>query len=298
MDFIVIFAAMAANVITARIFKPYTNWIVSLFNELSEFFGKKTYKKASRFGVIFAIAVIVIILAGVEIATSALYTKSYVYRYIIYAVTVYFTVCVGQIVGMMSKLSKNLSDADYCEQLMKELFIAGVKKQDDTNRTKFFVKGFARVLAEKTVMPLLLIVVFGPAVTLAYAFINTMARSDLNENVKKHGFADFAIKLNNIVSIPAYIMLSFALFIANWVFSIKSARKKMKFVDKCEYRLLLFGKSDKLTKAYVNTLKWLTVGMVFVILLALLCVYIFVQAVVAGMGLDDYIDYWNKHTSE
>lgn len=298
MDFIIIFAAMAANVITARIFKPYTHWIIAIFNDISEYFGKKTYKKASRIGAFITIVSAVLIWLTSDLLIAALSSGSYIYRYIIYALTVYFTVCIGQTVGVLSELSKNVSNAEHTESLMKEFFVTGFKKRDEMNQKRLIVRALARVLAEKIVMPLLLIVIFGPPVTLVYAFVNTLARSDMSENVKRHGFADLAVKLNNIVSVPAYEVLSLALFAANWVLSVKSDCKGLKLYEKCEKRLLSFDKDRALTKTYVTILKSIIIGMAFVLFIALLCAYIFVQAVFAGMGLDDYIDNWNKGASE
>lgn len=298
MDFVVIFAAMVANVITARIFKPYTHWVVAFFNWISECFEKKPYKKVYRFGTVFTVTVTAVILISVDLITAALFDKSYVYRYIVYGLIVYFTVCIGQVTNILSKLSKNLHDKDYVSVLTEEFLIADRKGTDDANSKKLFTEAFARVLAEKIIMPLLLIMILGPSIALAYAFVNTLARSDLHSDVKSHGFADFAVRLNDLVSIPAYAVTSFALFVANWVCGINMSCKKMRFVSKCQTRLYAFENTKKLSPMYIKTLKWLTFGVAFVVAFAVLCAYIFVQAVFAGMGLDDYIDYWNKDTAE
>lgn len=298
MDFIIIFAAMIVNLITARIFKPYTHWAVAFFNWISECLEKKPYKKIFRLGTFFTITVTVVILISVDLVTAALFDKSYVYRYIVYGLTVYFTVCTGQVVNILSKLSKNLNNEDYVLLLAEEFLIAEWQCTDDVNSKRIFVRAFSRILAEKIIMPLLLVMILGPGVALAYAFVNTLARSDLHSNVKTHGFADFAIKLNDFVSMPAYMVTAFALFVANWVFGIKIGCKKMRFVSKCEARLSAFEKSKSLSLIYIKKLKWLTIGIAFVVAFAVLCAYIFVQAVFAGMGLSDYIDYWNKDTAE
>lgn len=298
MDFIIIFAAMIANVITAKIFKPYTHWAVAFFNWISECFEKKPYKKVFRLGTFFTIMVTAILLISVDLATAALFDKSYVYRYIVYGFTVYFTVCVGQVTNILSKLSKNLHNEDYVSVLMGEFLISDWKDTGDVNSKKIFVRAFSRVLAEKIIMPLLLIMILGPGVTLAYSFVNTLARSDFHQNVKTHGFADFAIKLNDFVSIPAYMVTAFALFVANWVLGIKIGCKIFRFVSKCETRLSAFENSKNLSPMYIKMLKWLTPGIAFLVAFAVLCAYIFAQAVFAGIGLGDYIDYWNKDTAE
>lgn len=298
MNFIIIFSAMIANVITAKIFKPYTHWQVTFFTRIAEYFEKKTYKKAFRFGTAFTLVATVLIWVSVDLLAAALFDKSYIYRYIVYGLTVYFTVCVGQVMGILSKISGNFSDEDYVFVLTEEFLIPDWNGTKAINAKKVFVKAFARILAEKIIMPLLLIMIFGPSVTLAYAFLNTLARSDLSQAVKSHGFADFAIRLNNLVSLPAYMVTSFALFVANWVFNVKIGCKKMRFVSKCETRLSAFENDKNLSSAYIKTLKTLTCGIAFTFAFAVLCAYIFMQAAFAGMGLDDYIDYWNKDTAE
>ncbi len=293
MDFIFIFLVLIANILTARLFLPYTMWMVRFLAARSNDLARKKYSVVAKWGRAVTVVAVVLIWVGVEWLDGVASKQSSFYSYLITALTVYFCVGVGQVTAILSKLYKNTENDTYTRQLWSYLLIPCVDKVDHTNSSKIVTGALVRLIAERVMMPLLLVYTLGEGAALAYVFVNTFARSDGHESIKAHGFADFAIKVNNFVSQPGYWVMNAVLVVFCWFLGVKRSYKGAKITEKCTARVSVIT-DWIINPAYYRRISLLLPWMAVLAALAFTSVYIFIQAVLAVAGLGEYIDFWEK----
>ena len=297
MEFIVIFLSLMVNLVLGGLFRPYTKWVNDIICSISNSTAKKPYKKVKRFGGAVVWIGLALIWVVVELVYSTLVEHSSAYGYAIYAFVVFFCIGVGQTVHLLIKMSKNTENTVFFGELCERLQI-DISKVDPQSQKRVINSAIAKIFAEKIIAPLVLIFYVGPGATLAYSFVNVIASADSSPNMKTHGFADVAVKLNGVVTKPVYWLSSVILKIANWVHGIKVDAKGIKSRGCAERRFLAVDKQHLYTKRYFKIASLYIIIMTVVTFFALLSCYIFVEAVFAGLGLDEYLDYWNKNTTE
>ena len=297
MEFIVIFLSLAVNLVLGGLFRPYTKWVNDIVCSISNSMAKKPYKKAKRIGGAVVWIGLALIWVVVELVYSTLVEHSSAYGYAIYAFVVFFCISAGQTVHLLVKMSNNTENTVFFGELCERLQV-DISKVDPQSQKRVINSAIAKIFAERIIAPLVLIFYVGPGATLAYSFVNAIASADSSFVMKTHGFADVAVKLNNAVTMPAYWLSAVILKIANWVQGIKIDTKGIKSRGSAERRFLAVDKQNNPTKRYFKIISLYIIITTAVTFFALLSCYIFVEAVFAGLGLDEYLDYWNKNTTE
>ncbi len=293
MDFLIIAGALLFNILTARVFMPYTLWITKAHCGVSGSLFKKRYKTVARWGVFVAVFGALLIWTAVDTASMFLQVLSPVYNYILTALIVYFFISCGQITGIFKKMKRNLHNEVYMKQLFGYLLVKDSEKLDDAKYQKAFTEVTARLIAEKIVMPALLLFILGNGAVLAYAFINGMAYSDNYTELKAHGYADFAIKLNRALSLPGYFVLSGLLWAVKWIFNLKFKVKSEGFRERCIKQIAGFSSTDRFDRNCIRSARALVYSCTLLLLPIVFSIYIFIQTVLAAIELDMYWDFWN-----
>ncbi len=293
MDFVIFFAILLVNVLTAKFFKPYSQLFVGMFKDISILMSKKKYTTMKRVGNLLTVVGATAIWLTLGLITPYVTESFVIYGYIIYGLTIYFCVGAGQIIGLLRKLANNFNNEVFAEELYGRLMIKDFSAMNDKQRSKAVISALARVVSEKIINPVLYVLILGPGAAWAYKWINTVAISDNHPDVRLHGFADGAIFINKILSVPGYFAASVLLRLALWVFGIKINCKGLPFMQKCEraFQCLTDGEPDSLFYKRAAAVISVTV---LVGAVAAVCTYIFVQAAWAGIGLGEYWNFWNK----
>lgn len=293
MNFWVVICALALNIATGWLFKPYALWITRLHTGLAQRLSAKKYKTVVRYGGTIAIACAIFIWFIVDYLIMLLEYQSEVYSYIAYGVVIYFCTCCGQITGIIRKFSGNTKNTVFIRQLFGYMLVPDAAKAESNRFKKLFSQATVRLVAEKIVMPFMLLLVFGAGATAAYSFINHFASSDNSEEMTLHGYAATAVSLNKIISAPGYAMLSLLLWAVKWILNMKFCFKGYKLHERCEKQLSAFESSPMLTERFIRSTGAIVYACTVMMLLILISLYIFVQAAFAAFGLDEYWDFWS-----
>lgn len=293
MNFWVIICTLTLNIATGWLFKPYTTWITHLHARLAQRLSVKKYKTVVRCGGAIAIICAIFIWFIVDHLIMLSEYQSEVYSYIAYGIVIYFCTCCGQITGIIRKFSGNTKNTVFVRQLFGYMLVPEASKAESNKFKKLFVQATVRLIAEKILMPFMLLLIFGAGATVAYSFINHFARSDNSEEMTSHGYASTAIFLNRIISAPGYAVLSLLLWAVKWILNMKFCFKGYKIHERCEKQLSAFESSPMLTEHFIKSTGAVVYACTVMMLLILISVYIFVQAALAAFGLDEYWDFWS-----
>ena len=125
-------------------------------------------------------------------------------------------------------------------------------KAENVKFKRMFSGAVSKLIAEKIVMPFLLIMIFGAGATAAYAFISHFANADNHEEMTVHGYAAVATTINKYASLPGYAILSMLLWAIKWVLNMKFSVKKLKFAERCGKQLYSFENGGSLTDSFVK----------------------------------------------
>lgn len=293
MNFWVVICALALNIATGWLFKPYALWITRLHTSLAQRLSVKKYKTFVRYGGAIAIACAIFIWFIVDYLIMLLEYQSEVYSYIAYGVVIYFCTCCGQITGILRKFSGNTKNTVFIRQLFGYMLVPDATKAESNRFKKLFSQATVRLVAEKIIMPFMLLLIFGAGATAAYSFINHFAISDNSEKMTLHGYASTAVSINKIISTPGYAVLSLLLWAVKWILNMKFCFKGYKLRERCEKQLSAFENSPMLTERFIRSTGAIVYACTVMMLLILIALYIFVQAAFAAFGLDEYWDFWS-----
>ena len=293
MNFWVMISALMLNMLTGWLFRPYTGWITRIHVSAARSLAAKKYKTSVMCGRIVAIAGLVLIWIAVDYTIMLLEYQSKIYSYIIYGLIVYFCTGCGQVAGIIRKFKGNTGNDSFIRQLLGYMLVPNAEKLDKNRFKKDFTNASVRLIAERIIMPFIILMFLGAGAVTAYAFINHFAHSDSHDDVESHGYALTAIKLNNVISWLGYAVLSLLLWAIKWVFGMKFSFKNVKFRQRCAMQIAALANDEKLTDNYVKTLNANTYMCAVLLLLLLISVYVFIQTALAALGLDEYWDFWN-----
>lgn len=293
MNFVVIVCAVLLNIILGRLFLPYARGIVGIHIAASKYFAKKPYKKSVAWGTVFTFIGIISIWIIIDHMIMLLEYQSKIYGYILYGLTCFFCLGTGQLLGILRKCADNTDNRPFLKQLFEIMLIPELKKLADVSYKKAFTVATARIIAEKIIVPSVIMLFFGAGATVAYAFVNTLAWSDNHIEISAHGFAKSAVTVNRYISWIGYVILSLILWAFKWVFGMRFENKTGKYRERAAMQLFEFSKGNQLTKKYVKHVMRLVYGCTLVVFLMLIAVYIFIVTTLAALGLDEYWDFWN-----
>ncbi len=300
MNIWVVLIALGLNILAGRVFRPYSSVIINLSAEFSRKTAKWRYKKIVMLSTVIIALIAVIIWVAVDCAILFLQYNSKIYAYMCNTAAIFLCLGCGQFSALTSKIAKNEGNDVYVKQLFSYLLIKDAERLDRKNYKKAFNEATVRYIAERIVAPAVIMLVLGAGALLAYTFINTVARCDDAEDVETHGFAVGAIKINRAFSWCGYVMLTLFLWAAKWVCGIKKSFKNVNDLAKrCEAQLECFDADVKFTKKTAKTANAAMYVITAATLLVVIAFYIFIQAVFATLGLDEYWDFWNgENTGE
>ena len=293
MNFWVIVCALALNIATGWLFKPYTVWITRLYAKTAKHFSLKKYKTGVVCGGILSVAGIAVIWFVVDHVVMLLQYQSEIYLYITYGLVIYFCTGCGQTAGIIRKFAGNTGNTLFVRQLFGYMLVKDSDKAENVKFKRIFSGAVSKLIVEKIVMPFLLIMIFGAGATAAYAFISHFANADNHEEMTVHGYAAVATTINKYASLPGYAILSMLLWAIKWVLNMKFSVKKLKFAERCGKQLYSFENGGSLTDSFVKKTAVAVYACTVIMLLLLVSVYIFVQAALAALGLDEYWDFWS-----
>ena len=293
MYFIVIVGALLLNMIVGRLFSPFPGFIVNAHISAANSFSKYRYRTSRFWGAVITIILFVIIWAAVQLALLFLQAQSVIYAYIIYGLSVFAFVQCGQLCGKVRKLKGELENEVYVREIFSSLLARDAKLLDRQNIKKIFSATVTKIVAERIITSALLLLILGPGASAAYIFLNTLANSDDSERIKSHGFADFAIKLNNIISYPGYLILSLVFWCIKWVTGLKYEKKTEKIKLRPAAQLSEFSSSRELEDDFIGRTEILIYASTVLFALIVAACYVFIEAAFAAIGLDEYWNFWN-----
>ncbi len=293
MELLIIAGALLLNILTARLFKPYPQWVVRSHAGAANYFAGKKYRTCVRMGGVAAILTAGLIWAVVDIGGRLLSEQSDIYGYIITGITVYFGIACGQTAGILTKYIKHHQNGVYTRQLLGYLLAENSEHLENNRLRKVFTSTLVRVMAERIVMPAILYFILGNGSVWAYLFINTFAWSDNHTEIKAHGYQAIAIKLNRIISAPGYAALSLLLWIVKWIFGLRFSFKDGTFKSRCLKQTDKLCGSDNDDENYIRGMRVTVYACCVLMLPLLLSVYMFIQTTMAAIGLDAYWDFWS-----
>ena len=202
-----------------------------------------------------------------------------------------FTLGIGPLTGLYGKIKKGFENEVFLRDRLSLLLNDGLSCEKNRFQ-KLFYAGTVRYTAERVIAPLLIGAYLGADFLLAYAFLNSFAASDLSPECQGHGYASVALILNKIVTAPAYWLLFLVLRVYLWICQRKAPKAQGTFAQRCG-ALIQAAPKTSFSAEGMKGARWTLAAVVVLTLLLAAALYLFVNALLAAAGLDQYWNFWN-----